>query len=140
MGRFFYVLQDHRGRSAVMSERTLERVRLMSALPLKADIETELRNVRFVPQRTSGTMRMRKKDRLAAVSQRPSETFATLPWISEWPLRHCESRPAQAVAGRASGRDWSATRRLWRPCALQRSAAVRDERCDLQWPRCTNSA
>src|SRR5215467_3704531 len=42
---------------------------------------------------------MRKKDRLAAVSQRPSETFATLPWISEWPLRHCGSRPAQAVAG-----------------------------------------
>ena len=29
---------------------------------------------------------------------------------------------------------------LWRPCALQRSAAVRVGRCDLQWPRCTNSA
>src|SRR5262249_62081509 len=53
-----------------------------------------------------------KRDRLAAVSQRPSETFATLPWISEWPLRHRGSRPAQPVAGRASGRDWSATRRL----------------------------
>jgi hypothetical protein len=38
-----------------MSEQTLERVRL-SALPLKADNETELRNVRFVPERTSGTM------------------------------------------------------------------------------------
>src|SRR6516164_2519490 len=63
---------------------------------------------------------MRKKDRLAAVSQRPSETFVTLPWISEWRLRRCGSRPAQPVAGRASGRDWSATRRLWRPCALQR--------------------
>src|SRR5262249_43896439 len=48
---------------------------------------------------------MRKRDRLAAVSQRPSETFATLPWISEWRLRRCGSRPAQPVAGRASGRD-----------------------------------
>ena len=63
-------------------------------------------------------------------------TPTTLPWTSEWPLRHCGSRPAQTVAGRASGRDWSATRWLWRPCALQRSAAVRDGRCDLQWPQC----
>src|SRR5260370_38183784 len=38
--------------------------------------------------------------------------LTTLPWISERPVRRCGSPPAQPVAGRASGRDWSVTRRL----------------------------
>jgi hypothetical protein len=38
--------------------------------------------------------------------------LTTPPWISERPARRCGSRPAQPVAGRASGRDWSVTRRL----------------------------
>jgi len=36
--------------SALGHKRTLKHVRLMSALPPKADIGTQLRNVRFVPK------------------------------------------------------------------------------------------
>jgi len=36
--------------SALGQKQTLARVRVMSALPPKADIGTQLRNVRFVPK------------------------------------------------------------------------------------------
>src|SRR6516164_782434 len=112
----------------------------MSALPPIADIDRARWDVRFVPTADiRDDVNEKERPPCGGLSKAVRDVrYAT--WISGWPLRRCGSRPAQAVAGRASGRDWSPTRRLWRPCALQRSAAVRVGRCDLQWPRCTNSA
>jgi hypothetical protein len=40
--------------SALGQKQTLEQVRIMSALPPKADIGTQTRNVRFVPKADMG--------------------------------------------------------------------------------------
>src|SRR5258705_9438528 len=143
----FLTCAGEQPRPALGQSRHFARRPTTSGLPLETDIVRAGRHVSKVP---TADIRddVNEKERppcggLSKIVSRLHAVLAaltTLPWISERPVRRCGSRPAQPVAGRASGRDWSVTRQLRRPCALQRSAPVPAEWFDLQWPQCTNSA
>jgi hypothetical protein len=96
--------------SALGHKRTLQRVRLMSALPPKADIAEQDRDVRFVPKADIQGLQFARPRRGGRCSQSAACRTAEGPVLTEIgkPMLGIESGknfPAR-IAGCSSSNDW----------------------------------